>query len=131
AKVGESNYMGSDSSDYLKYRYTHTVKADIEFEWRKFSAGLSMRYHSRMVNIDKIFVNGTLDFAFPPGLGIAHYRDSRTGGDAVFDLRTSAQLTKTLRVSFIVKNLFNYIYMERPADMQAPRVYVLQAGLTF
>ncbi len=129
-KVGVNNYLGSDSSDYLKYRYSHMVKADVELEWRKFSAGLSMRYHSRMVNIDKIFVNGTLDYAFPPGLGIAHYRQYRIEGDAVFDLRTAIQLNKAIRISFIVKNLFNHIYMERPADMQPPRIYVLQAGLT-
>jgi iron complex outermembrane receptor protein len=131
AKVGESNYLGSDSSDVLKYRYTHLVKADVEFEWKRISVGLSLRYHSRMINIDKIFTSGFLDAGLGTNLGIKHYRDNRTKGDAIFDLRTSVRITKELRTSFIVKNLFNYIYMERPADMQPPRIFVIQLGLNF
>jgi iron complex outermembrane receptor protein len=130
-KVGTANFMGSDSSDFLKYRYKHTLKADIEFEFRKIALGMSMRYHSRMVNIDKIFVSGILDLAFGQSLGIAHYREHRTKGDAVFDLRTKYRINSSLNLSFVVKNLFNHIYMERPADMQAPRTYVIQAGLSF
>ncbi len=131
AKVGISNYLGSDSSDILKYRYSHLLKADVEFQWRKFTVGMSLRYHSGMVNIDKIFTSGFLDIAFGKSLGIKHYRDNRTKGDAIFDLRSSLQLTKALYISFIIKNLFNYIYMERPADMQPPRIFVIQAGVSF
>ena len=130
AKIGVSNIMGTDSSNFLKYRYRHLVKADVEFEWKMISVGMSMRYHSKMVNIDKIFTSDILDYSFPPGLGIGHYREYKTSGDAIFDLRSSVQLLKNIRVSFIVKNLFNHLYMERPADMQAPRIYVIQAGLT-
>lgn len=131
AKVGVGNYLGSDSSNFLKYRYTHLLKADIEFQWRRVSIGMSLRYHSRMVNIDKIFTSGFLDIAFGQSLGIAHYRNNRTTGDAIFDLRGSIQIMKEAKISLIVKNLFNHIYMERPADMQAPRIYVIQASFTF
>lgn len=130
-KVGLDNYLGSDSSDVLKYRYTHLLKADVEFQWRRISVGLSLRYHSRMINIDKIFTSGFLDIAFKPALGIGHYRDNHKQGDAIFDLRSSIQVTKELQASFIVKNLFNHVYMERPADMQPPRIYVIQLGLKF
>ena len=128
-KVGQSNFMGTDSSNFLKYRYKHLLKADVEFEWKLVSVGLSMRYHSRMVNIDKVFTSDLIDNSFAPGLGIGHYREFRTSGDAIFDLRTAVQLSKEFKVSFIVKNLFNHIYMERPADMQPPRIFVVQLGL--
>jgi len=131
AKIGVRNYMGSDSSSILKYRYKHLLKADLALQWRRFSIGISMRYHSRMENIDKIFINGLLDFAFSPGLGIGHYREHNGNGDAIFDLRSAVRITKDLSLSFIVKNLFNHIYMERPADMQPPRIYVVQGSLAF
>lgn len=130
AKVGQSNIMGTDSSNFLKYRYKHLLKADVEFEWKVISVGLSMRYHSRMVNIDKIFTSVVIDNSFAPGLGIGHYQEYKTSGDAIFDLRTSVQVLKNIRATFIVKNLFNHLYMARPADMQAPRIFVIQAALT-
>lgn len=126
AKVGVYNLRGSDSSDVLKYRSRRMFKGDIDIRWKKFSVGMTIHYASRMENVDKIFVSGLLDFAFPPGLGIKHYRDHHPGGDAVYDLRTVYTISKNVRLSFIVKNLFNYIYMQRPADMQPPRVFVGQ-----
>lgn len=129
-KVGVASVKGSDSTDFLKYRSRHMLKGDIDFKWRKFSAGLSVHYMSRMENVDKIFVSGLLDFAFPPGLGIGHYRANHTGGDIVYDLRTSCRFSKNVELAFIVKNLLNNIYMQRPADMQAPRIFVGQVTFT-
>ncbi len=132
-KIGVFNYLGSDSSDFLKYRYRHMVKGDVELGWKKWSLGGSVRYNSRMQNIDKIFTirNGLLDFAFPPGLGIADYLKYRGKGDLIIDSRVSYKASKYFEVQFIVKNLLNYIYMQRPADMQPPRTFVLQTGLRF
>ena len=129
-KVGLSVYMGSDSTDFLKYRSRHTAKGDIEVSRGKFAIGMSVRYNSRIENIDKIFVGG-IDLFFPPGLGIGDYRSYHTGGDIVFDLRLAVQVTKALHVSVISKNVFNHIYMQRPADMQPPRTWTLQAGVKF
>jgi hypothetical protein len=130
-KIGYANYLGSDSSNLLKYRYRHMVKGDLEISYRRFSAGTSLRFTSRMENIDKIFLGGLLDIAFPPGLGIADYRKYHDQGDLVADARVSCDLTQHFKVAFIVKNLANHIFMQRPADMQPPRSFVLQAGLKF
>jgi iron complex outermembrane receptor protein len=132
-KIGLSNVKGSDSSDFLKYRYRDMFKGDLEFNFRKISLGLSVRYNSRMKNIDNLFVNGIIDGipGFEPGLGIADYRKYRTKGDVVFDLRTSYLLIKNLQIAIIAKNILNYIYMQRPADMQPPRSVALQASLKF
>jgi outer membrane receptor protein involved in Fe transport len=52
-------------------------------------------------------------------------------GDAVVDYRISYQFIKTAKLSFIVNNVFNREVMGRPADMQPPRVFAIQLGLTF
>ena len=107
------------------------AKADVEFGWRKLKVGMSWRFTSRMENIDNIFVNGLIDFGFPPGLGIGYYRKYHRGGDSVFDSRVSYELTKNLSLALIVKNVFNYIYMQRPADVQPPRTTVCQLSVRF
>ena len=84
-----------------------------------------------MENIDKIFTGGLLDVSFPPGLGIGDYRKYHNEGDFISDIRTTFRFTKNIEISFIVKNLLNYIYMQRPADMQPPRTFVLQGGFRF
>ena len=129
--IGAPNIKGSDSTDFLKYRFKHMAKADVEFGWRKLKVGMSWRFTSRMENIDNIFVNGLIDFGFPPGLGIGYYRKYHRGGDSVFDSRVSYELTKNLSLALIVKNVFNYIYMQRPADVQPQRTTVCQLSVRF
>jgi outer membrane receptor protein involved in Fe transport len=105
------------------------AKADLEVSFFRFALGGSLRYYSRMQNIDKIFTSGVLDLAFPPGLGIQDYRNYHDRGDIIVDTRLSANLPHDIKLSFIVKNVFNHIYMQRPADMQPPRTFALQAGI--
>ena len=93
-------------------------------------AGASARYTSFMINIDKIFSSSIFEIAFP-GFGVDYYRQHHHRGDMVFDFRTSYELTPEVKAYFIVKNIFNNIYMQRPADMQAPRQFVLQFSVEF
>ena len=104
-------------------------KGDLEIGFKRFGLGGSIRYNSQMKNIDKIFIGGLLDFAFPPGLGIGDYRKYHHSGDWIADARIEYTPTKDLQLLFIVKNVMNHIYMQRPADMQPPRTFVLQIGL--
>jgi TonB-dependent SusC/RagA subfamily outer membrane receptor len=122
-------YLGSDSSNFLKYRYNHLVRADVEVSYRRIGFGISCRYNSFMQNIDKIFVHPVFGSIVAPG--VAHYRESHTNGDLVFDMRCSFKLTKEVKLAFIVKNIFNYIYMQRPADMQSPRTFTGQLTVAF
>jgi outer membrane receptor protein involved in Fe transport len=121
-------YLGSDSSNYLKYRSSHLFKGDIEVSVKKFSLGVSARYNSFVKNIDKLFVSGLGDIITP---GVRHYRDNRRKGDLVFDGRLSCLVTSQVKFSVIVKNVFNYIYMQRPTDMQPPRTFMGQLTVTF
>jgi outer membrane receptor protein involved in Fe transport len=127
---GIAAVMGSDSTDFLKYRSRSMIKGDLGVAYKMFEVGFSIRYSSRMENIDKIFISGLLDFAFQPGLGIGHYRKYHRHGDTIYDLRTSWTISDNVKLSFIVKNLTNYIYMQRPADMQPPRIFIGQVNFT-
>ena len=124
-KIGVDNVMGSDSTDFLKYRYRHLLRADLEIDRKSISIGMNVRYNSRMENIDRFFIEGLT------GLGIGNYRNYHKGGDLIFDARASYQITKSLKTALIVKNLFNYIFMQRPADMQPPRSFALMVSVKF
>src|SRR6185436_7369324 len=39
-------YLGSDSSNFLKYRFHHMMKADVEISYKKFAIGAGARYTS-------------------------------------------------------------------------------------
>ncbi|MFM7217678.1 MAG: TonB-dependent receptor [Bacteroidota bacterium] len=130
SKIGPDNILGSDSSDFLKYRFQHTAKIDVQFDRAKWYVGMSVRYTSFMVNIDNIFVSPLFETAFP-GFGVGYYRDQHHHGDAVVDSRFCWKFQEGVRLSFIAKNLFNNVFMQRPADMQPPRQFVLQANVEF
>jgi len=126
------------SSNMLKYRFNHLAKADIQATFRKFSLGISFRYNSFMKNIDKIFENsveavlsggenGTI-FILP---GLKEYRKNNNSGALVFDTRFIYHITKEMKLNLIVNNLFNAEYVSRPADLQAPRNFLLQLQYAF
>ena len=119
-------HLGSDSSNFLKYRYRHLARFDADATYGSWSLGASARYNSFMVNIDKIFTYG---FVYPPFGSVKHYRDHRTSGDLVVDARIGWRINPQWKAAFICKNVFNYIFMQRPADMQPPRTFVIQVNL--
>lgn len=130
--LGSKNYLGTDSSDFLKYRYKTLVRADVELTYEKISFGISMRYNSFMQNIDKIFatklLNGFTEEIVP---GLSNYREEHNTGDAIFDLRLAYQATSFLKAAFIMRNVLNREYMGRPGDIQPPRNFTLQLTAAF
>jgi iron complex outermembrane receptor protein len=121
-------YLGSDSTNFLKYRYSHLVKGDVGLNYRKVSMGIGVRYNSFMENIDELFVDPNFGSIVTPG--VSHYREAHRTGDIVWDARAAYQINRTMKFAFIVKNIFNYIFMQRPADMQPPRVFTGQLTVT-
>ncbi len=116
----------TSKENILKYRYRHIVKFDGEASYKKFSFGVSMRYNSRMENIDKIFEDASVILP-----GIKDYRARFHTGDVVFDTRIMYQVTDRARVAFITNNILNREYTSRPADVQPPRNFVFQVMLKF
>lgn len=126
-------------SNILKYRYKHLVKADIQFDYKGWSMGFSMRYNSGMYNIDKSFEELTfniqnlpvnLNDIILPGLP-GYRRKNKFGAATVFDYRLSYRLNENARAALIINNIFNLEYMGRPGDIQAPRTFAIQFALTF
>lgn len=108
-------------TDLLKYRFQHTGKADVQFDYKNWSTGVSMRANSFMANIDKIF--GENEASFP---GMQKYREEHDKGDIIWDYRISYQLNKTAKVAFIINNVFNREVMTRPAILAPQRVFSFQ-----
>lgn len=114
----------TDTTDYiLKYRFTTTAKADISFQYKKVSAGFSVRYYSFIQNIDKTFYD--LDQTVLP-VGIVKYREEHNGGTTVFDFRFGVAFAKAFNASIIVSNFMNLEYSLRPLKIEAPRTIAIQ-----
>ncbi len=101
----------------LNYRSLHSVKADIEASYKKFTLGFATLYNSHMINMPDIQNN------FP---GISEHRDMDENGYLLFDSRVRFDITKKIKVSAIVKNMFNEQYSTRPGMLENPRYYTLQ-----
>jgi len=120
----------SDSTNILKYRFRHLVRADIEAVYKKWGFGLSNRYNSYMRNIDKVFEDAIAvnTFILP---GLKEYRQVYNKGNITFDARISYQCTEKLKASFIANNVFNTETTSRPGDIQAPRNFLVQLAMKF
>lgn len=117
------------SSTVLKYRSRHMFKSDIQLDYKKLSFGFSSRYNSFQKNIDKTFVDPFLGNLLLPGYN--DYRNARSVGDIVFDARISMKITKYAKVAFLVNNVFNREYSNRPGNVMPPRTFIAQYSFKF
>jgi len=122
------------SRDILKYRFLHSIKADIEFEVGSFATGISLKYFSRIENLDKA-IEELEDYTNKPGVDIQpieympyYYNDNN--GSIVFDFRISQVFKGLHKVSLIVDNLFNRWYSLRPLKAEQMRKVIIQYSLT-
>ncbi|MFN4082585.1 MAG: TonB-dependent receptor domain-containing protein [Bacteroidia bacterium] len=116
----------SDSVNVLKYRFRHLAKADIQFTYKKFISGFSMRYNSFIQNIDAAFI-----YLNPSIPDIALGRNYNTNGVWFFDLRFGYNFTSKINCNIAISNLLNTEAMMRPADMVAPRLTIVNLGYSF
>jgi outer membrane cobalamin receptor len=120
------NFTSTDTTDnILKYRFKHIAKADFQLSYKIFSIGASWRYFSPMQNIDKTFYR--LETVLHSG--IEQYRIEHNYGTHIFDMRIGTEVTKKIKVSFVVNNLFNKSYSLRPLKIESPRTFALQLSL--
>ena len=118
----------SDSTDgILKYRNLRTFKMDVSYTRKRLSFGVSWRYQSQVQNIDKAFVDPLFAFFVP---GIQTGLELNPKGYWVTDLRLSYRISYRLKLAVIVNNYGNIEYMERPADIGAPRLVTFQLKST-
>ncbi|MCX6189833.1 MAG: TonB-dependent receptor [Bacteroidetes bacterium] len=104
---------------FLKYRNNDLLRLNVDFGYPHFTIGSTLRYNSFMTNIDEAF-NDLIP-------GVRSYREQHTQGDWIFDFRASYKIVKfNSTVAFIIKNLTNHEYMFAPANIGAPRYFMVQ-----
>jgi iron complex outermembrane receptor protein len=119
----------------LKYRFLHNVKADIEIVYnKKISVGISVKYFSKIVNMDKIiedFEQITVDNELLQDIRYMDYYNAHRFGNWIFDARLSYQINEKHKLAIISSNVFNRIYSLRPLKIEPPRTIMLQYTLKF
>lgn len=128
ANITYRDLSSDPTNNRLKYRFQHLVKADLEFEYKWFLIGASVRYNSFMQNVDKVFE--ALD-GYGLNTGVKQYRKDHNKGDYVVDMRLGFNIASHSRLSFLVQNLLNREYMLRPLDIMPPRTFAIQYQLKF
>jgi hypothetical protein len=121
------------SRGILKYRFIHTVKMDVEFAFNRLSFGFSLKYFSKIENLDKAIFDfedatvasgGTLQ----PIL-YRNYYENFNNGNTIVDARLSYKFGRFHKVAIISDNIFNRRYSLRPLKAEPMRSFTLQYSL--
>ncbi|MFP4664559.1 MAG: TonB-dependent receptor [Bacteroidales bacterium] len=115
----------SRETDYLKYRYKHSVKGNVILEYSVFSAGVSMIYHSPVLAVDNIFVSSDsgeqmFNNAVLPGY-TDYYAYNKYRPVLTWDMHAGWQMNENIKSSVVIRNLFNTELVQRPGNMMPPR----------
>ena len=119
----------------LKYRFKHTFKADIELSYKKISVGYTIKYFSKLENLDQAIIDfekitvatgGTLQAVL-----YNDFYDQNNNGNTIMDLRLSYSIgtNDKHKLSVVAKNFMNSTYSLRPLKIEAPRSIVFQYSL--
>jgi iron complex outermembrane receptor protein len=120
------------SERILKYRFLHTLKFDFEFRYKNFSYGVSMKYFSRIENLDKAifdFEDYTTDNELLQPILYRNYFYNYNNGSLIFDMRISYQFLVHHKIAIISDNVFNKWYSLRPLKAEPMRNITLQYSL--
>ncbi len=121
------------SRDILKYRFLHTLKCDLEWHYLKWVLGLSVKYFSKIENLDKaiadfeqatILSGGTLQ----PILYMDYF-EHHNNGNVVMDGRLSYHFNDRHKLTLVSNNFLNRTYSLRPLKAEEMRSVVLQYSL--
>jgi len=115
--------------EFLKYRYRHSVKADIETQFKGFTLGYTLIFNSRMESIDEVFLDPLFGERILPGFPA--YWENHNKGYIVMNARLLYELTQFMNLGLIAKNLLNKEYIGRPGDIRPPRNIALQVSFKF
>ena len=112
----------SSTADYniLKYRRKHNAKFDIEAVYQQWLLGFTGNYGSHIEAIDAF-----LDILN----GIAAYREANNRGFRTLDMRIAHHISKQVKVSFLMRNIFNEEYTRRPGLLEAPANWTIRLDI--
>ena len=129
----EYSYISTsvDSSDYiLKYRFLHTFKGDIELEVYSVSIGFSVKYFSRIENLDKAIEDFEETTEAAGGsiqpIEYMDYFENNNDGQWVMDLRAGYKINEHHEVNIISNNFMNSSYSLRPLKAEPIRNVMVQ-----
>ncbi|MBN2172674.1 MAG: TonB-dependent receptor [Bacteroidales bacterium] len=119
----------------LKYRFLHSIKADVAFDFKSISAGVSLKYFSKIENLDKA-IQDLEDYTKLTGgtiqpIDYMSYFYNHNNGNFIMDLRISKTFKENHKVSLIVDNLLNRWYSLRPLKAEQMRKILVQYAYTF
>jgi outer membrane receptor protein involved in Fe transport len=123
------------SGNILKYRFLHTLKADLEFYTDRFSIGYSIKYFSKIVNLDKAIADferatGSTGGTIQPILYMDYFYQ-HNNGNVIMDIRCSYEFGQKHKISLISNNFLNRWYSLRPLKAEEMRTIMLQYVLNF
>jgi iron complex outermembrane receptor protein len=131
--------LGLPGVKTLKYRNRHLLKGDVQFEYKRLAVGYSARYQSRVENIDRRFTQSILqEYSASTGVnfsalpetyilpGLKENYNAFSKAFLVQDIRIAFRISEQVRLSFIINNLANIEYQNRPGDMRPPRMFLGQ-----
>jgi iron complex outermembrane receptor protein len=124
------------ASGILKYRFLHNVKFDAEWTLKeKFSVGLSMKYFSKIVNMDAIIKDFEETTAASGGdkqnIRYMDYFNSHRFGNTIFDARVAYHFNENHKIALVGSNVLNRSYSLRPLKIEPPRSIMLQYTMKF
>lgn len=129
----------SNTSKYLKYRQKHMVKGTFDFQWSRFSIGTNMMWKSKTLAVDYLMADERPDkdetlmhYARQLLFGdLDSYWKDKNKGYFTMDLRAGVNVTKQVSIQFMINNLLNTEYSERPMSVSAPRTFITKLNVKF
>ncbi|HOW26869.1 MAG TPA: TonB-dependent receptor, partial [Bacteroidales bacterium] len=121
------------SRDILKYRFLHTLKCDLEWRYLGWALGVSVKYFSRIENLDKAiadFEQATINSGgtLQPILYMDYFYH-HNNGNFILDGRMSYLLGDRHKIALIANNFLNRTYSLRPLKAEEMRSVILQYSL--
>ena len=128
-----ANTSVDPSKNILKYRFINTIKGDIEFEFYGISVGTTLKYFSRIENLDKAIEDFELATAAAGGsiqpVKYMNYYYNHNTGNFIIDVRLGYSINEKHTISITANNITNRWYSLRPLKAEAMRSIVFQYSL--
>ena len=119
-----ANTSYDPTDNILKFRVQDLFRSDLQATYKQLMVGFSVRYNSRVRNIDKAFVDLDDNGLLPTG--VRGWMERPGNGDTILDARIGYNISKETRIAFLVNNLTNEVYSIRPLAVEAPRSMQVQ-----